>query len=74
MLVVRGDIQTARSILFELRRRNPTNPQYDRLLSELGNPAFAQPTTPPALPSATNGNASGATLQDLLEDLLSLQY
>ena len=29
-----GDIQTARTILLELRRRNPTNP-HGRLLSEL---------------------------------------
>ena len=28
-----GDIQTTRSILLELRRRNPSNPQYGRLLS-----------------------------------------
>ena len=50
-----GDVQTARLILLELRRRNPANPQYERLLSELGNSVFAQPSPPPSFPTPVPG-------------------
>ena len=61
-----GDVQTARLILLELRRRNPANPQYERLLSELGNSAFAQPSPPPSFPTPVPEATPSSTVQDLL--------
>ena len=53
----RGDIANAQSALQQLIKRDPTNPQYQRLLREL--PAFAQSSSP-STPS------TGTSLQDLL--------
>ena len=58
----KGDVRTARVLLQELKRRDPANAQYDRMLRELGNPAFTQPPVAPAMPSTT----PGTTVQDLL--------
>ena len=59
-----GDVQTARLILPELRRRNPSNPQYERLLSK-SNSAFAQPSPPPSFPTPVPGTTPSSTVQDL---------
>ena len=60
MLAIRVISRPLALILSELRRRNPSNPQYERLLSEIGNPAFAQPIT------STNRFQATPSVQNLL--------